>query len=1003
MDVGSEAVFVGGIAMHKLLVSLGVEPDAMVGHSSGESAALAASGANPAATPAELAECIARHHAVYRELLDADRIPTGALLAVGALPPASVAEVLEGCGGEVVVAMDNCGNQIVLFGAPERIADVQRRLTALGAICMLLPFDRGYHTPAFAHVSEAFAKYYADIGVGAPRVPLYSCASVDLFPQQAEAVRELAAAQWSRTVRFRETVLRMHDDGVRLFVEVGPSGNLSAFVGDILIERDALALATNQRRRSGVEQLLATLGRLWVAGRGPVLERLFGQRAIRPVDLAGAAPTRQRPLLDNTMPMVRLADADQARVRELLAAPAQPAAAPAAAPADMSGGDARTPEPAPVAAAAAAEPAAGGDDRAAAMAGDRAAVMADYFELMRGFLDSQSALMERLVESGSLGAAAADASAAAVSATPAPAFASAAAVSATPAPAFASPHAVAGPAPLLDELVERGERHLVARSHLSVHRDRFVRDHVLSGPVAPEDSGTYGLACVAFTASLELMAEACGVLAGRFDVAAIENVRAFDWIALDDGELSVDVRAELVAPGRCAASVTTPRGLAVSAEYVFDSAPALPALAPLAERRPWGIDVPHVYTHGRYGMFHGPVFQSIAAFDGWDDAGIDVRLTRCTLDGFVEPGHRPELVLNPVLLDAMSQMVPCWLVQYVGPEFHAFPSSIARIELVERCPADRDGMTMRARQRPVDPRRADIHAPRAWDFDCVDGEGRVLMRAHELVNLFFMVTPSYHAARTNPLDGWLGAPLALQPVDGATLWSVPMLPEELCTQSGGICLRIVSQLLLSEAERDEWRALPGSLRRRRDWLFGRGAIKEAVRHWIRQRSGKLLYPSDIVVGHDERGAPFVGGDWAGALVEPPEVSVSHAGEICIAAVADPGWRVGVDFEPLSAARRPELVAGSFTEGERARLAGLAGADFAERVLRLWCAKEAVAKCQGTGLQGGAEAFEVVEADAACAALVVRSGRGAVEARVMIEGDAVVAVALNGITETEVQR
>jgi len=53
MDVGSEAVFVGGMAMHALLTSLGVQPDVMLGHSSGESAALAACGANAASTPQE--------------------------------------------------------------------------------------------------------------------------------------------------------------------------------------------------------------------------------------------------------------------------------------------------------------------------------------------------------------------------------------------------------------------------------------------------------------------------------------------------------------------------------------------------------------------------------------------------------------------------------------------------------------------------------------------------------------------------------------------------------------------------------------------------------------------------------------------------------------------------------------------------------------------------------------------------------------------------------------
>ena len=78
------------------------------------------------------------------------------------------------------------------------------------------------------------------------------------------------------------------------------------------------------------------------------------------------------------------------------------------------------------------------------------------------------------------------------------------------------------------------------------------------------------------------------------------------------------------ATGRFAAHVVTPRGRAVSGEFLFDAAPRLSAVAPLIERRPWGIDVPHVYTHGRYGMFHGPVFQSIAAFDGWDDSTLDV-------------------------------------------------------------------------------------------------------------------------------------------------------------------------------------------------------------------------------------------------------------------------------------------------------------------------------------------------------------------------------------------
>ena len=76
---------------------------------------------------------------------------------------------------------------------------------------MPLPFDRGYHTPAFADVSAAFEKYYEDIGLERPTVPLYSCASVDLFPDDPAQVRALAAGQWSQTVRFRETIRKMRE------------------------------------------------------------------------------------------------------------------------------------------------------------------------------------------------------------------------------------------------------------------------------------------------------------------------------------------------------------------------------------------------------------------------------------------------------------------------------------------------------------------------------------------------------------------------------------------------------------------------------------------------------------------------------------------------------------------------------------------------------------------------------------------------------------------------
>ena len=51
---GGNVPHVSGMAMYELVRALGIEADVMLGHSSGESAALCASGANPAANDSNL-------------------------------------------------------------------------------------------------------------------------------------------------------------------------------------------------------------------------------------------------------------------------------------------------------------------------------------------------------------------------------------------------------------------------------------------------------------------------------------------------------------------------------------------------------------------------------------------------------------------------------------------------------------------------------------------------------------------------------------------------------------------------------------------------------------------------------------------------------------------------------------------------------------------------------------------------------------------------------------
>jgi hypothetical protein len=477
---------------------------------------------------------------------------------------------------------------------------------------------------------------------------------------------------------------------------------------------------------------------------------------------------------------------------------------------------------------------------------DRVAI--EHLDLMRNFLEGQQSLMENWLGAGD----------------------------------DPPPDAAGVPAPLLSEILAHDENHLLAECHVNLATDNFVRHHVMTGPVSDTDPELQGLSCIPMAVSLEMMAEACAVLAGRTDVTVIENIRAFDWIALDDDELSVEVRAEVIdrGAGCFRASVSTARGVALSAEFLFDAERLLSQLPELKERRESCWNAPDLYTTG---MFHGPVFRSLRYIDAWDDSGIDVELSDAALGDFITDGSTPRLILNPVLLDALGQVVACWLVQFFGTEFNNFPSTIDRIELYESCPTGRSGHIMRTRQRPVDGTSTDPGAPRAWQFECIDDQGRVLMRVHDLINVFWQMPSAYHSVRWRPLLGWLGHPLAGHSPN-ALEWRVPALPADFLAQSGAICLRTLAHALLGRSERLQWRALQGPVRSRIDWLFGRAAVKEAVRFWIHERTGRILYPTDILVGESATGEPQVDGWWRDALIEAPRISLRQEADAFIAGV-----------------------------------------------------------------------------------------------------------------------
>jgi phosphopantetheinyl transferase len=179
---------------------------------------------------------------------------------------------------------------------------------------------------------------------------------------------------------------------------------------------------------------------------------------------------------------------------------------------------------------------------------------------------------------------------------------------------------------------------------------------------------------------------------------------------------------------------------------------------------------------------------------------------------------------------------------------------------------------------------------------------------------------------------------------------------------------LIMRRYLGAAERAEYAGR--NPRAARQWLLGRIAVKDAVRHWLWDTGTGPIFPVEITVGNDDRGRPFVSGPFCAA----PAVSLAHSGPFAVAVVGHPDLDMppGVDIE-LVEARDTGTETAIMTAAERGLLDDVCGVSPAARagwLTRFWTAKEAVAKAEGTGLGGSPHRFVVegVEGDR----LLVRS-------------------------------
>ncbi|MEU5809425.1 amino acid adenylation domain-containing protein [Streptomyces sp. NPDC047718] len=267
LDVSMPALFTVYVALAAVWQDLGVEPDAVVGHSQGEIAAAVVAGA---LTLEDGARVVALRG---RELA---RAAGSGAMAFVELPVAEVEDRLAPYGDALSVAVVNTPRSTVVAGDADVLTEFLFALDDDDVVCGKVGAAFASHSRHMDPLLPVLGELLRDVRPGAARIPFYSTVTGTLLPGE-----QLDGAYWCRNlrepVRLDLAQQSLLDAGHDVFVEVGPHPVLAM----ALTEGDERALVVGSlvRDRGSLGELLRTLGTLHAHGCRVDWARAFGAAA----------------------------------------------------------------------------------------------------------------------------------------------------------------------------------------------------------------------------------------------------------------------------------------------------------------------------------------------------------------------------------------------------------------------------------------------------------------------------------------------------------------------------------------------------------------------------------------------------------------------------------------------------------------------------------------------------------------------------------------------------
>jgi [acyl-carrier-protein] S-malonyltransferase len=221
-EVQQPALVATSLAMDAALRARGICPDVVVGHSVGEYSALGS------AHSLSVRDAIGLVRDRGVAMAEAARVHPGSMAAILGLADEAV-EALCRKISNVWPANYNCPGQLVISGETPAVDEACVEAEREGARrAVKLRVSGAFHTPLVARAAEALRPAVERVHIVEGRAMFMSTVTARI--EEAQRYRELLVEQLTAPVRFTQAARELVNQGVTVFVEVGPGNVLSGLL-----------------------------------------------------------------------------------------------------------------------------------------------------------------------------------------------------------------------------------------------------------------------------------------------------------------------------------------------------------------------------------------------------------------------------------------------------------------------------------------------------------------------------------------------------------------------------------------------------------------------------------------------------------------------------------------------------------------------------------------------------------------------------------------------------